>query len=317
MRPVMRFVSILTILAAFFVSSTLYAGNIKVALLPIPDSLPCHVAEEKGYFKEIGLDVTYVPIASAIDRDQLMQAGRIDGMLTEMSITAGFNKDKPRIKILQIARMPMGEHALFTILVKPKSKVKSLQDLAGVPIGVSVHTIIEYVTDSLMKEAGVPTDKILSKSVPSIPERFQLLMQGHIEAAVMPEPLATAAIQAGAVKVASDASYPFYSASVLGFSNEALTKKEKEVEAFLFAWNRAAEEINKNPEAFRSTLMAKVRIPPDVQKTFPIPTFPVAEIPSKAQWDDVIAWMLAKKLLTAPLGYEDNVRIPEKSKTTP
>lgn len=317
MRPAMRFLPLISFLAVFLFSSVVYAGNIKVALLPIPDSLPCHVAEVKGYFKELGLEVTYVPIASAIERDQLMQAGRIDGMLTEMSITAGFNKDKPRIKILQIARRPMGEHALFTILAKPKSAVKSLQDLAGVPIGVSVHTIIEYVTDRLMQAAGVPDEKILSKSVPSIPERFQLLMQGRIEAAVMPEPLATAAIQAGAVKVESDASHPFYSASVLAFSNESLDKKKKDVAAFLSAWNKAAEEINKNPEACRNILMEKVRIPPDVQKTFPIPTYPVAEIPSQAQWDDVIAWMLAKKLLTAPLAYEDNVRIPEKGESTP
>lgn len=313
----MRFLFVFSMLFFLFCPFNAQAGNLKVALLPIPDSLPCHVAEEKGYFKELGLNVTYVPIANPIERDQLMQAGRIDGMLTEISITASFNKDKPRIKILQIARRPMGEHALFTILAKPGSSVKKLDDLANVPIGVSVHTIIEYVTDRLMQEAGVSREKILSKSIPSIPERFQLLMQGHIEAAVMPEPLATAAIQAGAVKVASDASFPFYSASVLGFSIASLEKKEKEVEAFLCAWNRAATDINENPEKYRDTLMAKVRVPPDVKRTFPIPTYPVAEIPSKDQWDDVIAWMQDEKLLTKALAYEDNVRLPEQGENSP
>lgn len=308
----MNFLLFLHIFAIFLFASTAFAANLKIALLPIPDSLPFHVAEEKGYFKKLGLDVACIPVASALERDQLMQAGRIDGMLTEMSITASFNRERLRIKILQIARKPMGEHALFTILVKPGSFVKNLQELADVPIGVSVHTIIEYVTDRLMREAGVSEKKIIPLSVPSIPERFQLLMQGHIEAAVMPEPLATAAIHAGAVKVGSDVNHPFYSASVLSFSNESLTKKEKEINIFLEGWNRAAEEINKNPEAYRNTLMAKVRIPPDVRQTFPIPTFPVAEIPSRSQWEDVIAWMLGKKLLLTPLSYEENVRIPEK-----
>jgi hypothetical protein len=34
---------------------------------------------------------------------------------------------------------------------------------------------------------------------------------------------------------------------------------------------------------------------------------PRKALPTKAQWDDVMAWMLEKNLLVQPLTYEDSV----------
>jgi NitT/TauT family transport system substrate-binding protein len=46
------------------------------------------VAEARGYFEEYTVEVKVVPVASGLQRDQLMQSGAIDGMLNEM-ITTG------------------------------------------------------------------------------------------------------------------------------------------------------------------------------------------------------------------------------------
>ena len=34
---------------------------------------------------------------------------------------------------------------------------------------------------------------------------------------------------------------------------------------------------------------------------------PRKSLPTRAQWDDVMAWMVEKNLLTKPLAYEDSV----------
>ena len=44
----------------------------------------------KSYFVNLGIDVKAVPVASGLERDQLMQSGAIDGMLNEMITTANF-----------------------------------------------------------------------------------------------------------------------------------------------------------------------------------------------------------------------------------
>ena len=67
---------------------------LEIALLPILDALPFYVAEKNGYFRENQVAVRAIPVGSGLERDQLMQAGEIDGMLNEMISAANFNRDK-------------------------------------------------------------------------------------------------------------------------------------------------------------------------------------------------------------------------------
>lgn len=283
------------------------AGSLKIALLPIPDVLPYHVASEMGFFKQAGLRIEAIQVSSPLDRDQLMQAGQIDGMLTELTTTAYFNRDRPLVKIVAIARRPLHGHALFRILAAPGSDLKQPADLTGVPIGVSMHTVIEYVTDRLLTSYGVNSDNIVMKSVPVIPERFQLLMQGQLKAATLPEPLASSALAAGATQVVSDAVRPDFSISVLSFSTGALNTKAAEIRAFLQAWDRAAGRLNADPQTFLPLMRKTIRLPANVRDTFTVPVFPRLEIPNAGQWKDVMAWMIANKLLNRPLPYDSSV----------
>ncbi|WP_175469484.1 ABC transporter substrate-binding protein [Desulfoluna spongiiphila] len=302
--------ALLTLMLICITGPTAHGGTqptLRIALLPIPDVLPVFVAEEKGYFKEAGIRVETIPVGSALERDQLMQAGRIDAMVNEISGTASFNRDKVRMKIVAVARAPKGDSPLFRILSSPGSGITTPAQLAGVPIAVSKNTVIEYLTDRLLGEKGLSQDEIIKKSVPVLPERMQLLLSGQIEAATLPDPLAFAAMKAGAHVVMDDTRAPLYSASVLSVSADTLTRHEQAVDAFVNAWMKAAQDLNADPESFRPLMLKKIRVPKNVRQTFAIPPFPVDTVPSAEQWDDVMAWMTAKGLLKSPIAYDTSV----------
>jgi NitT/TauT family transport system substrate-binding protein len=281
--------------------------TLRVALLPILDALPFYVAEARGYFSRGGYTVTPVPVASGLERDQLMQAHAIDAMLNEMTTTATFNREGVQVKILGVARIAYDHFPMFRILAAPESGIKSPSDLAGIPIGVSKNTIIEYVTDRLLTAKGLDREKIVKESVPVIPERYQLLMQGRLKAATLPDPQGKSALESGALPVVDDSAYPHYSVSVLSFSVEVLEKKADVIRHFLKGWDKAAAEIDADPEAYRPLLLKKIRVPENIQRTYSIPPFPRKKVPEKAQWEDVMAWMVEKHLLDSPLPYEDSV----------
>ena len=283
------------------------AGPLKVALLPILDALPYYVAESEGYFVEYGVDVTAVPVASGLERDQLMQAGAIDGMLNEMITTANFNRSRVQVQSVISARKAYPDYPLFRLLSAPGSSLNSSGDLAGVPIGISKNTIIEYVTDRLLTAEGLAAKAIVKKSVPVIPERYQLLLQGQLQAATLPDPLAKSALAAGAGEIIDDSAYPGYSVSVLSFSIKSLKNNAHAVRLFLKAWDRAAAAINKNPESFRGLLLKKIRVPKNVQSTYQIPPYPRREVPAAGQWADVMNWMTANGLLVSELSYDDSI----------
>ena len=283
------------------------AESLKVALLPILDAFPFYVAESEGYFVNYGVDVKAVPVASGLERDQLMQSGAIDGMLNEMITTANFNRNRIQVKSVISARKAYRDYPLFRLLSAPGISFSATGDLVGVPIGVSKNTIIEYVTDRLLVAEGLEAKAIVKKSVPVIPERYQLLLQGQLKAATLPDPLAKSAMAAGAGEIVDDSAYPGYSVSVLSFNINALKNKASAVRLFLKAWDRAAAAINKNPEAFRGLLLKKIRVPKNVQQTYKIPPYPRREVPDAGQWADVMNWMTEKGLLGSALSYDDSI----------
>lgn len=281
--------------------------TLRLALLPVPDVLPVYVALEKGYFTELSLNVEPLPVGSAVERDQLMQAGRIDGMINEIAGAANFNRDKGQVKIVAVARSPIGDSPLFRVLAAPGSGLTRVADLAGVPIGVSKNTIIEYITTRLLVAGGVEPEAVTYKSVPVLPERLQLLLSGQLQAVTLPDPLGASAIKSGAVEIVSDTMLRAMSASVVTFANEALSEKGPAVKDFMTAWDRAAAALNDDPNSYRSLMLKNIRVPKNVAADFRIPPMPRKTLPTREQWDDVMAWMVDRKLLPAPLVFEDSV----------
>lgn len=132
-------------------------------------------------------------------------------------------------------------------------------------------------------------------------------MQKQLQAVVLPDPLAKAAMKAGAGLVVDDSIYPNYSSSVLSFSLESIGQKSKTVQKFLQAWDQATGDLNTDPEKYRPILLKKIRVPGNIRNTFRIPRYPRSSVPNKEQWLDVMNWMVEKGLLKTSLAYSGSI----------
>ncbi|MCC6147640.1 MAG: ABC transporter substrate-binding protein [Anaerolineaceae bacterium] len=281
--------------------------SLKVAVLPVLDVLPLYVAEAQGYFEKNGVQVELVPVGSAPERDQLMQAGQIDGMLTELVVTLLYNREMPKITVVRFARTATAKYPLFRILAAKGSGITTPAGLAGVPIGVSDLTVIEYTTDRLLEKAGLTENDIATISVPKIPDRLALLGAGELKAANLPDPVASVAIQNGAVVVIDDTSYPEISNSVYAFNNEAIRNKPEAVRAFLTAVEEAVADLNRDKTRWNDLMVEKKLIPPNVLAGYTLPDFPTAAVPSREQFADALAWVQAKGAVNGTISYESCV----------
>lgn len=288
-------------------SPAMARAPLKVALLPIIDSLPFYVADQRHYFEDAGVKVEAVKVASGMARDQLMQTGQIDGMLNEIISSANFNRERARVKIVAVVRTSRPGHPLFRLLAAPGSTFQGVATLADATIGISRHTVIEYVTDRLLEQAGLLANQARKQSVPAIPERYQLLIQGRLAAATLPDPLAMSAMAAGAVLMADDTTVADCSLSILTFATAAVKAKHDQIQAFLDAWHRAVSVINSEPHNQRDLMLANIRIPPNVRTLYRIPPFVRHRVPTQTQWQDAMDWMQARQLLAAPLPYHGSV----------
>ncbi|RME78297.1 MAG: metal ABC transporter substrate-binding protein, partial [Chloroflexi bacterium] len=262
--------------------------SLKMGLLPILDVLPFYIAQDKGYFEAEGIQVELVPVKSAQERDALIQAGEIDGALADLQSVALFNREGSKLKVVSKARKAYPDFPQFRVVAAPGFEVNGPEDLANVPVGISQNTIIEYLTDRLLTAWGLPKDQIAIQEVSAIPVRYEMLMEGQLKAALLPDPLAQAAIAAGGSLIVDDTQFTEYSQSVLVFTTDALEKKPDTVKAFLRAWDKAVADLNKDPNAYRDVLIENTRVPPNIQGTYNVPKFPEGEITSEAEWNDVV-----------------------------
>ncbi len=278
--------------------------SLKIGLLPILDVLPIYVADQEGYFKEQGIQVELVPFASAVERDTALQSGQIDGEINDLISAAFLNRDEDRVRVVRVAMRATPHKAMFAILAASSSEIQSAADLADVEIAISTNTVIEYVTDQILQAEGLAPENIAKTEVSKIPVRLELLDKGQVQAATLPEPLASLALKQGARLVVDDTTHTDVSQSIVSFRLQTIKGKPNTVKKFLAAYEKGVEALNSDPDSYYGLLIEKGRVPEPVQDSFTMPHFPAAEVTSEAEFQRVIDWMLAKDLLAEPIPYD-------------
>jgi NitT/TauT family transport system substrate-binding protein len=150
----------------------------------------------------------------------------------------------------------------------------------------------------------LPPEEIRTREVSAIAVRFELLVNGELPAATLPDPLASGAVAAGAIMVIDDTSVPELSQSILAFGRQTLEEQPEAVRRFLQAWELAVEELNGSPEKYGDLLIEVGRVPESIQGQYQMPPFPEAMVPSPAQLADVVQWSLDEGLIEDDIPYE-------------
>lgn len=283
------------------------ASTLKIAVLPIIDTLPMYVAQQEALFAKHGVTVEFVPVASAPERDQLLSAGGADGTINETLAVMLFNKESVQMQAVRYALRPTAENGHFFILASVKSGITSVDDLKGVEIGVSQGTVIEYVTERLLQANGFTADEIRTIAVPKIPDRMALLASGELNAGVMPDPLASLVVSQGGVIVADDSSHPEYGFSVISFRKAVIDENPQGVKGFLAAIEEATALLNADPAKYKNLLSEQKLVPQPLIESYQAPVFPTAGVPTEAEWNDALSWLKEKGILTTEVSYQDSV----------
>jgi NitT/TauT family transport system substrate-binding protein len=281
--------------------------TLRLALLPILEALPMHVAQQEGYFAEEGLKVEFIPVSSAAERDQVIAARQADGMINDLVSTLLYNRETPQIQIVSFAQSATSEVPQYRIQASGESGFSSVADLKGIEIGISEGSVIAYITDRLLQEEGFAPEDIKTVAVPKIPDRLSLLDSGELKAATLPDPFGTLAIQSGANLIIDDSSYPQFGNSEISFRKEFIDENPEAIRGFLKALNKAISVVNADPTKYEDLLVEQKLIPAPLVGSYKIPPFPQGQIPSESQWADVLSWAQEKGFISGNVSYSDSV----------
>ncbi len=276
--------------------------KIKFGILPIEDALPIVVAEKEGLFKKHGIDVEIVDFNSALERDSALMAKQIDGVITDPLAVILLKSKGYDVRIVSLCLGKTPQEGVFAILASPNSSINSVKDLNGKKIAISSNTIIEFVTDELLSKYNVSYEKI---EVKSIPMRLRMLLDGEVEVATLPEPLASYAVSKGAKLIISDAMInESLTQTVIVFRGDFIEKNGDAVKRFMKAYAEAVELINSNPQKYRDLFVKIARVPKDIADSYPMPKYPKPEKFPKEFYERYLNWALEKGLIEKEVPYE-------------
>ncbi len=275
--------------------------KMRIGVLPVIDTLPLYVGQERGLFEDNGLSVELVSFTSAAERDTAFVTGKIDGYFGDMVNTLVL-KETTDVKVVTVVYHTTPGYRMFGLLASPNSGISDIADIAGHEIATSIGSVSEYFVDEMLVINGL-SDEVSKDKIPAIPIRYQSLMSDQIKLALLPEPFATQAIKEGA-KLITDDSAIDTTATVIAMRGSFVSGHVDDVKKFLTIYNESVQMVNQGPMQFSSILEDEIHFPPELGDGFVFPPLSETSLPSRNEVDRAQSWMIAKGVLKDEISYE-------------
>lgn len=121
-----------------------------------PDHGPIIVAQEKGFFKDAGLEVEVIAPADPADPPKLVAAGRADLAVSyQPQLHLQVHEGLPLVRIGTLIATPLN-----CLMVKGDSGIETPADLKGKKIGYSVSGVESALINAMLTGAGLSMDDV-------------------------------------------------------------------------------------------------------------------------------------------------------------
>ena len=236
-----------------------------IGVMPDTDSIPFIIAQEKGYFAEEGLDVTVQQFKSAMDRDSALQSGNLDGDISDLLAVAFAEAGGFDVRVTSFT------DGNYRLVASQASGINTVPNLAGQDVAVSKNTIIDYVTDRILAQEHMTPDSINKVIIPQIPTRLEMLQNGKLAAATLPEPMASIAVHNGCTLITD------------------------------------SESMGINREEYIDLVIEKSGFPDAAKEALQLPKYHHADMPKQSDVDECMNWLHEKGLIDKAYSYDDIV----------
>lgn len=282
------------------------AKEIKFGTLPLIHALPLFAAQEQGIFTAAGLKVELISFNSAMEKDVAMSARQLSGYFGDIMTPMVLRSNDVPVKMVATLFNTTGSRRMFALLAAPNRPAASLSQLAKEGIAIGSNTIVEYLAVKMLDKQGISPQQTRFIEAKNIPIRLQMLMEGQVPAAALPEPMVTFAERKGARILVDDAGMGI-SDTVLVFTDDFLRQHPEQVRAFLKAVGKGADYLNNHPEEARIIANKHCRIPEELAKTLTLPSYPTLSLPNRSQLADIYGWLRKKGIISRDMAINEMV----------
>jgi putative hydroxymethylpyrimidine transport system substrate-binding protein len=149
---------IFKIITTSFIILTLSVANAKTDKITIgldwfinPDHAPLIIAQKRGFFKEVGLEVEMIEPADPNDPPKLVAAGKLDLAISyQPQLHIQVDQGLPVARVGTLVSVPLN-----SLVVLENGPIKSISDLKGKKIGFSVGGFEEALLSGMLEKYNI------------------------------------------------------------------------------------------------------------------------------------------------------------------
>ncbi|WP_411678273.1 ABC transporter substrate-binding protein [Caproicibacter sp.] len=274
---------------------------IRLGMMSSSDVIPFALINRNKLDERYGFTLDLQVFTSAKDRDAALQAGEIDGVLTDYVGVCMYRNAGLDVRITGITD---GDYLL---LAGKNTGIKNLSQIKGKSIAISQNTLIEYALDRILEKNQMQPADVKKEVVSRIPDRLELLRNNKIDLVLLPEPFATLALDDGAVELSSANTIGLYPA-VSAFTEKVLEKEGRAIRNLYQAYNEAVDYMNSTDlSEYESTVIDAVGYPKEMNGKIKLKKFRRSKLPPKEDVENAIQWASAKGLCKSDLSYDSMI----------
>lgn len=272
-----------------------------IGMMPSTDAIPFVLIDKNGLADKYNFDLQFEIFKSAKDRDAALQAGELDGFLSDLIAVCMYQNANLDVKI---TGSTSGD---FVLLAGKNSGVTDISQIKGKSITISENTLIDYTLDKILEGNNLQSDDLEKEVVDRIPDRLELLRNDKIDLGLMPEPFASLALDSGAVKLGTASEYGLFPA-ISAFTQTAIDEKADAIRDFYKAYNEAVEYMNNTDlSEYEDAVIEAAGYPEEMRGNIKLDKFRTNTLPSKEGVEAAIAWASERGLCSSSLTYDQLV----------
>jgi len=263
-----------------------------VALMPVSDCLPFYLAQRAGIYERLGLDLRIQTLQAQLDTDTALLRRRAELVYSDL-VRAIMIQQADTFDVRVVAAVP----AELDLITARRGRVRSLGQLKERMVAVARHSITDYWSDRLTDSARMEQAAIFRPQINDVRIRTDMLCNGTMDAAFLPEPYSfEARMRGNALNFSTRGLQPRLGAYLIP---TWVTRDSSRMEQLrlLFQGYREAVALAAEASGLRDSIPALLRAicqtPDSLVDTIArsLPVFPSLQRPAEADAEAALRWL--------------------------
>ena len=265
---------------------------LKIAIVPTIDCMPLLVAKHCRLYDTLGVDVRLRYYHAYMDGDVMLRKKKVEGALTDIV----------RCEYMKSTGVPLkyatSTDAYWLLFAHKSARIKQLNQLFDKMIAMTRYSATALLSDKAVDSVSLQDDRVYRVQINDVNLRWAMMANVEMDAAWLPEPHATIANSNKHI-VLLDSRKMNTKMGVVAFREDITNNKdrEKQIEAFLKAYNMACDSLNTHGVAHYAFLLEKyasfnkryhTMLPKNIW-------FSKSAVPRQKDIDEAISWLEVQK----------------------